>query len=447
MKLFNFLELCLKNKKLENLISLLLKNYKIFDFIKKFDNNFNIQCFNLRTYDKSNENKNILLMFRLLEKQFYDLVLKIADRDLKYNIEINNNDSKISYLVFLTDNELKLNIFKVYLLFYYVNIRLNKKNVYTGIDFEFNTKVVALMQINFEQQFKDLYNYSLIFLFDPKQLNSKWKKLLTERILCYKRVNKILHGSDSLDIPFIYEELLENNINLIKNFNLSFIDTKFLCEYSYFFKNQELGKCKINYLLLKEGIISQSKFDKLQKEEYDMGPIYDIIINVNNISPLLLNYTLYDVLYLYHLTNYYKSNFNDFNLINEVTQLTLMQKKNIISLVPVSEINSINNYYIVYNKKLQRLNDIFLKFFDNYLLKNSFVRTLIKINYFKSLLIYVIKYELYYNLIKNNIIYEKYSSKIMYNKKILNLKHDYCNKKLFIKKIVNPLRNLISNTY
>tara|TARA_Y200000002_G_scaffold363762_1_gene352132 strand:- start:585 stop:1928 length:1344 start_codon:yes stop_codon:yes gene_type:complete len=447
MKLYKFLELCLKCKNLEKLILLLLKNYKFFDFIKKLKNNFNIKLFNLRTYDKSNDNKNILLMFRLLEKKFYDLALKFADRDLKYNLEIKGNDSKDSYLVFLTNSELKLNILKVYLLFYYVNIRLNKKNVYLGIDFEFNTKVVALMQINFEQQFKDIYKYSLIFLFDPKQLSLKWKNLLIERILCNKRVNKILHGSDSLDIPFIYDELLEGNIKLIRNFNISFIDTKFLCEFSYYSKNQELGKCKINYLLLKEGIITQNKFDNLQKEETDMGPIYDIIIDVNNISPLLLNYTLYDVLYLYHLTNYYKINFKEFDLINEITQLTLMEKRNIISVIPITEINNINNFYILINKKISRLNDIFLNFLNKYLLKNSIISILIKINYFKNIFYYIIKYELYNYLIKRNIVYEKYSSKLQYNKKILNLKYDYCDKKLFVNQIIIPLRNQISNTY
>ena len=190
-------------------------------------------------------------------------------------------------------------------------------------------------------KFKDLFNYSLIFLFDPNQLSLKWKNFLTERILCHKRVNKILHGSDSLDIPYIYEELLENNFDLIKNFNLSFIDTKFLCEFNYYRKNQQLGKCKINFLLLKEGIISENKFDQLQKEEKDMGPIYDITININKISPLLLNYTLYDVLYLYHLTKYYQSKFNEFNLINEITQLTLMHNRNVILVVPILEINNI----------------------------------------------------------------------------------------------------------
>jgi hypothetical protein len=447
MNLYNFLNICLKSKNLKKFLSLLIKNYKIFDFFKKLENKFDLKLFNLKLYNNSEENSNILLMYKLLENKFYSLVSNYADRNLKYNLEIYKNKSDLSYLVFLTNDELKLDIFKVYLLFYYANIRLNKRKVYLGIDFEFNTKVVALMQINFEQQFIDLYKYSLIFLFDPNQLSLKWKNFLTERILCHKRVNKILHGSDSLDIPYIYEELLENNFDLIKNFNISFIDTKFLCEFNYYRKNQQLGKCKINFLLLNEGIISQNKFDQLQKEEKDMGPIYDITININNISPLLLNYTLYDVLYLYHLTKYYKSKFNEFDLINEVTQLTLMNNRNIIVVIPILEINNINNFYVLLNKKAIRLNDIFLNFLNNYLLKNSLLSFLIKINYFKNIFNYIIKFELYSYLVKKNTVYEKYSSKIKYDKKILNFKYDYCNKKIFIKKIISPLRNEISKLY
>lgn len=447
MNLYNFLNTCLKSKNLKKFLYLLIKNYQIFDFFKKLENKFDLKLFNLKLYNNSEENSNIFLMYKLLENKFYSLVSNYADRNLKYNIEIDKNKSDLSYLVFLTNDELKLDIFKVYLLFYYVNIRSNKKKVYVGIDFEFNTKAVAMMQINFEQQFIDLYKYSLIFLFDPNQLSLKWKNFLTERILCHKRVNKILHGSDSLDIPYIYEELLENNFDLIKNFNLSFIDTKFLCEFNYYRKNQQLGKCKINFLLLKEGIISENKFDQLQKEEKDMGPIYDITININNISPLLLNYTLYDVLYLYHLTKYYQSKFNEFNLINEITQLTLMHNRNIILVVPILEINNINNFYVLLNKKAIRLNDIFLNFLNNYLLKNSLLSFLIKINYFKNIFNYIIKFELYSYLVKRNTVYEKYSSKIKYDKKILNFKYDYCNKKIFIKKIISPLRNEISKLY
>jgi hypothetical protein len=176
-----------------------------------------------------------------------------------------------------------------------------------------------------------------------------------------------------------------------------------------------------------------------------MGPIYDIIIDINNISELLINYTLYDVLYLYHLTNYYKLNFNDYNLINEITQLTFMQKRDIINIVPILEINKINNYYIFIKKPI-RLNDIFNNFLK-YLKKDKLIDTLLKINYFKSTLIFIFKYELYCYLIKKNITYEKYSEKIKYNKNILNYNYDYDNKKLFIEKIIYPLKQKISKLY
>ena len=54
------------------------------------------------------------------------------------------------------------------------DLKFAKNEGYLGLDFEFNTKVVALMQINFEQMNKNLFESSLIFVFDPKQLDKNW---------------------------------------------------------------------------------------------------------------------------------------------------------------------------------------------------------------------------------------------------------------------------------
>ena len=54
----------------------------------------------------------------------------------------------MKYLAIITNTRFNLDIFKVYLLFYYINLKFAKDKFYLGIDFEFNTKVVALMQIN-----------------------------------------------------------------------------------------------------------------------------------------------------------------------------------------------------------------------------------------------------------------------------------------------------------
>ena len=111
MKLYKFLDGCLKIKKLNKLLSILLKNYKIFDHVKRMSNNFDLQLYNLGTYNNSNEDENIILMFRLLEKHFYNLIHKNANRNLKYRDEINKNKSKFEYLVFLTNTNLNFDTF------------------------------------------------------------------------------------------------------------------------------------------------------------------------------------------------------------------------------------------------------------------------------------------------------------------------------------------------
>ncbi len=429
MYLYKFLDSCIKLNNLEKLLSFILKNYKLFDEIKNLKDEFNIDKFKINIYRKSEDDDNIILMFRILEKHFYNKLSKIALRNLRYNDELNNDKSKNIYLVFATDNLLSFDILKVYLLFYYVNMKIYKKINYLGLDFEFNTKVVALMQINFEQARLDLYDYSLIFLFHPNQFTKKWKSFFVNKILC-GNVHKILHGSDSLDIPYVYNDLLSENPDLIKKFNKYFIDTKFLCEYQFYERNVELGKCKIYYFLLNEKIITQEVFDKLLDNEKKMGPIWDIYIHINKLNENLIDYTLYDVLFLSHLVDNLHKNIKDHKIINELTQLTFIDKRNIINIIPKMEINKINNY-IVFIDKPFRLNELF-NIFLNKIKKFNNIENILNINYFKSTLIMIFKYEFLIYAVKKYTIYEKLSEKIKYNKDILLHKTDYLEKKHII---------------
>jgi len=425
MYLYKFLDSCIKLNNLEKLLSFILKNYKLFDDIKKLNDDFNINKFKINIYNDNNDDNNIILMFRILEKQFYEKLSNIAIRTVKYKDVLKNNNSKNKYLVFATDNLLSFDILKVYLLFYYVNMKINKESKYLGLDFEFNTKVVALMQINFEQSRLDLYDYSLIFLFHPDQFTKKWKKFFVNKILC-GNVYKILHGSDSLDIPYVYNNLLSDNPELITKFNKYFIDTKFLCEYQFYENNLDLGKCKIYYFLLNEKIITQKVFDKLLDNEKKMGPIWDIYIHINKLNENLIDYTLYDVLFLSHLVNNLHKNIRNYKIINELTQLTFIDKRNIINIIPKTEINKINNY-IVFIDKPYRLNELFSKFL-NTIIKYNNIEKILKINYFKSTLLMIFKYEFLTYAAKNYVIYEKLSEKIKYNKNILLHKTNYLEK-------------------
>lgn len=433
MNLYKFLDNCIKIRKLNDLIKFILRNYKYFDNIKKLnrDITFRKNLIEISIYDKSEDESNIMLMYRILEFKFYQHIEKVAKRRLMYKDEINNNKSENIYLVFASNTEEHFDILKVYLLFYYANLSLYKENKYIGLDFEFNTKVVALMQINFEQPRLDLYKYSLIFLFNPEQFSSKWKAFFSKKIICGD-VYKILHGSDSLDIPFVYENLLSNDSSLIKKFNNYFIDTKFLCEYNFYQKNQELGKCKIYHVLLNEGVINENVYNKLKENELAMGPIYDIFINISTLNENLIDYTLYDVLFLVHLFEKFNKNLPNLDLINELTQLTFIQKRNILEIVPKDEINKINNYMVFIDKPYV-LNKLFNDYLERFLKEYDYLSKIIKVNYFKLTIILILKYEFYNFLTSKYVVFEKISDRVKYDKNILKLKANYLNKGNIIK--------------
>jgi hypothetical protein len=438
MEVYDLLNKLIKTNDINILVNEILNNKQIFlklNSIKSYK--FNFINFLNKKYDKSKSDSNLVLMFRLVEDNFYKLVKQKSYKNLKYKEEIKNDNSSNEYLIFLTNEKIYLNLFKCYLMIYFINITFNQKKMYLGIDFEFNTKVVALMQINFEQSRKDLFNYSLIFLFHPDQLDINWKKFFIKNILCRNNVYKILHGSDSLDIPYVYNNLLSSNTELIIKFNRYFIDTKYLCEYNFYRKNQDLGKCKIYKLLLNEDVISSKIYDKLLKNEEDMGFIYNINIDVNNLSEALINYTLYDVIFLPKLVTHFKTEINEFSLINQLVQLSFLDKKNLINISSKNEVNKINSYLIFIKNKKFKLFEIYNIIYNKFLKRYIVIENILKINYIKSTLILMLKYETYVYIAKKFIIKSKISNKSKYNNEILNIKFDYYNKGKVIKLIAS----------
>lgn len=416
--IYTLLYNCINSKKLGDITNQILDNYDIFLKIKNLVGKIDVEQYKLDSFKLNNyEDSNILLMFRILENYLYKL-LKKSSKVLNYKDVLNNNNSNNVYAIISTDNIQNLKVFKVYLLFYYLNLKFSAKEGYLGLDFEFNTKVVALMQINFEQINKDIFNTSLIFIFDPKQMRNNWNKFFVQKIICNEKCYKILHGSDSLDIPYVYNELLYNDPKFIIKFNKKFIDTKFLCEYKYYLERNDLGKCKIYHVLKNDGIITENKYNELLENEKKMGPIYDIIININKLSKELKEYTFYDVLYLYYLVKSYKV-LNEYSLINDLTQFILLEKKSVTNNIPYEEISKINNYIFILNGKKTRLNDEFKIFFDNFKQTSTTLENILKINYFKNTLIFLFKFLFYKEICSKNIVYEKISTeKIKYSNEI-----------------------------
>lgn len=442
--IYDILEKCLSSKSIEILTENILENYKNFIYLKNLPYSINLDKFNLQVYSKNDfSSKNILTMFRIIQAKFYKFLKKNKNFiNLDYSTELANNKSKNMYITIITNNKLNLNIYKAFLLFYYLDLKFSNSISYLGVDFEFNTKKVALMQVNFEQINKDLFDTSFIFMFDPIQLNKNWKLFFVQKIFCSLNCYKILHGSDSLDIPFVYYDLLYSDIKYIKKFNERFIDTKFLCEYRYFSQNKVLGKCKIYNVLRDDGIITDKKYNELLENDKNMGPIYDIIINVNKLSKNLIFYTLYDVLFLPHLVEEYKKS-NSFDLIVELTQFIFLEKKNITKIIPYEELGKINNYFVFFNGR-QRLNSLFNIKFNSFVKSNSKIANILKINYFKKTLVSLFKYLFYREICNKFDVYIKISGpRLLYDKSILKNKVEFKFDKFNI--VLGDFFNLIKN--
>jgi hypothetical protein len=296
----------------------------------------------------------------------------------------------------------------------YINNFLKiKEKKYLGIDFEFNNinnkREIALCQINLETN-----DNGKIYLFYPLDLDKKeinvFKSILTD-----KNTIKILHGGESLDLPYLFDNILLNNKDR-ELFLENLFDTRYLCEY-YNIDNNLKRKCKINYLLLDMNVITKEQFNFLQREEDKMGPIYNIIIDVKNMNDLLILYTTTDVLYLPELLKKYPENIVYKKLIPQLTNFVFYQKK-------VNNFNSINQIiskyninFLKYDNKIIQLNKIY--YIIAYMIdsKNNIYYNFLEINHFKKTIEIILKYYIYNYLIDNFNVWENNSDLV--TKKII----------------------------
>lgn len=277
-----------------------------------------------------------------------------------------------------------------------------------GIDFEFNRikneRHIALCQINFVKGSK-----MDIFLFYPPNIKKEiFKNLLISDCI------KILHGSKSLDLPYLFDNII--SINDRNKFCNNLIDTRYLCEY-YNASNNIESKCKIYDLLLNMKVITKTKYNKLMKNDKLMGNIWDINIDVNNLSKELIKYSVYDVLYLSKLFNKFPKNEIYHNIIPEIGCVVfILRYENKLEKM-YSDISShnLNKYIDNYT-----FNDLYIYAFE-YIIIDDFIYNLYQINYFKKFIEIIIK-NILYNKIDKTIKIINFNLK---NKKILDIINKY----------------------
>lgn len=269
-------------------------------------------------------------------------------------------------------------------------IKLDKKRI-IGIDFEFNrinnVRRIALCQINMEiEDIPDAY----IFIFYPPDITRMSD--IFKRLLIDSTIIKILHGGESLDIPYLFTDILISDSDRIK-FSENLFDTRYMCEY-YNISNQLVNnRCRIYDLLKQMNVITNKKFDELEENDRKMGNIWEIDLQINKLSKSVIIYSLYDVLYLPALFNTFPqddvytkllpsiSNYNNINRYNNnfITMYNLIAKYN----TSYYERISYNEIYTIIYAWLDTYNELYILF---------------QINYFKKFYEILIKNAIYTNL-------------------------------------------------
>ena len=351
----------------------------------------------------------------LLLKDYSDLMIKMKKNKF--------------YVKKVSDN-LSLNLFLAYSIFFYLDSVRNKKEkkIYIGLDFEFTENKIALCQVSFFPQ----RLHKFIFVYNPKILSDYQQELIIKTIFTAKNITKITHGSDSLDIPYIFEELFRLDSEKMLRFTENLIDTRFLCEYVKIFSNSQDKKCSIYDALLYFKSISKKKYDELMKNNDVMGPIQDVQWEIKKMGSHHLKYVVYDVLYL---KKFLLDIFNfatekntilteQLKFIAPLTRFIFYERYQLSDILTISKkmTDDVNNYIVISLDKTKKLTmiNIFNNTIDKVIIPelNFKVSKLFEINNFKKAVIILFKRIVYSILSHRYTIYmnknDKFGDKITY---------------------------------
>ena len=193
-----------------------------------------------------------------------------------------------------------------------------KSNIKICLDYEFNFNKIGLAQVMISN--KNVSNN--IYLFYPPDFNKEETELIKNG-LYLTPYTKILHGSESLDIPYIYEQVLHNIHDDILLFTRYLQDTRFACE---LMKNV---KCSLYDALLQTKSINMKQNTFLLDMYKKNGKVYKINWNTHNMTLGQYMYAAFDVIFLRRLNRILnkqiieKYNKKDKKLLYEYLQFTL----------------------------------------------------------------------------------------------------------------------------
>jgi hypothetical protein len=325
---------------------------------------------------------------------------------------------KLIYYISLSDKNEKNIFFHAFILIFALESLFNK-HFYIGVDFEYTNKKIQLAQLNFEHN-KSLK--SMIQMVSPNELEPIMMENFISLIMCNKYIRKILHGSDSLDIPYIYDHMLNKDPIKIRKFTRTLIDTRFLCEYYKLSRDEASdNKCSIYDAVLYFGAMSPEKHKDLEIMLEARPHVNDIVWNIHKLPESQVLYAQYDVIFLkyFYYQMIYKASLDEKtdagkkNIITlykhvlfELTQFVYLERNEYTFVMATckEQVNPVNNYMV--RKRdgsgVFKLIDIFDKVFPGIITYDPYVEIdkVLKVNYFKALVTIIIK-KMTYTILSN----------------------------------------------
>lgn len=387
---------------------------KLVDEVNKLLNDYNfdrdLDNYILKSTFISKSKVNKLCQYR---DTVYKTSIDKATMVFKSEEEFVENPNEKFHVVKCDNNE-KIELFLLYSLFYLLdNIHDKQHTYYIGLDFEFNEKRIALCQMSF-YPFRD---DRMIFVVDPNLLTAKQTDLLIQRIF-RSPVVRLIHGSDSLDTPYMFEELFQRNVFTITDYVKNVIDTRFICEYYKGSVGAEDNKCSIYDALRYFKVITEEKYNSLHKINEVMGPVHDVNWNIKSMSSYHLKYAAYDVLYLkkfyYNMLKMGKivgeETHRELLVVPYITRLVFLEKYDVSTIIKTYKdiVNSANNYFIQKPGRNLTFVEILNTVMGNIKIPKMeyLIQNLNNVNYFRGVLKVLFKIIVYGVLFKRFRVYK-----------------------------------------
>lgn len=411
---------------------------------------------------------NLIMKISLIIAVLHQIIYNLLSAENNYKLLLDGESEmivlkkQIKYYISISDKVEKNILFHAFILLFAVESLFNT-HFYVGLDFEYTgidpvhkRKKIQLAQINFEHN-TDLR--SIIMIVSPDSLNLEpiMMKNFVRLIMCNGHMKKILHGSDALDIPYIYGEMLENDPIKIMKFTRALIDTKLLCEYYKLNLTKPSDSvCKMYTVLDYFKVISPEKIVELDFMIEELGPHQDLRWdNIRKMPKNQLLYALYDVIYLkyfyYQILFLATSETTDplkkksiltlyKHVLYELTQFAYLEKNKItfVEAKCKEEIDPMNNFMIRHSPvgkphKILKLIDVYNKINTGLITTNPIadIDSILKVNYFKVIVVTILKKMTYTLASRNFTIYKDkntvWSDKLNngYIFEFLNEKMDY----------------------